>query len=147
MDPFQQQQYTERRLSDRFQREILMTRLQGADLLDKQAFDNLARADPVARKFKDQVESTLITERTQGRNPSREEILDRMIGAEVRAKHARASDQQRVRGRRRIASQTTRPSGTRSTAAVQGGRRNQNQDADDDALLRGITVGEFLQGA
>jgi hypothetical protein len=125
-------------------RELLQQQLQTRDMLDRIQFQQTMREKRLPARYENEVESLLTQARQQGMNPSREWLLKAAIGNEVLTKKDRETEKQRTRGQRRIASQTTRPGGgTRSTAASPGGRRREGTAADDEALLRGITIGEF----
>ena len=138
----QQGRYWADKRAQEFQQRIALTELRTADMLDRNEFKQIMRERRLPARYATEVENLLAQARQQNMNPSREDVLYRVIGREWVEKKDRETDRQRIRGQRRIASQTTRPSGTRSTAASAGGRRNQNQAADDEALLRGVSLGD-----
>jgi hypothetical protein len=63
--------------------------LQASDQADSAAFDQLKRRDPDARRHAKQVEATLAQVRQQGVYPSREVVLNNILGQEMRARRAR----------------------------------------------------------
>lgn len=144
--PYEEQsRYWARKSEERVQQQLLRSHLETRDLLDRNSFQQIMRDRRLPAKYAAQVENMLIQARQQNMNPSREWLLKAVIGEEILSRKDRETERQRVRGQRRIASQTVRTgAGARSTAATPGGRRGQNQDADDEALLRGITVGDFV---
>jgi hypothetical protein len=137
-------QYWYRRASEEVRVQLLRQELQLRDLVDRTAFASIMRDRNLSSSYSAMVENTILQYRQQGMNPSREQVLDMLIGREVREKSAAAAEEQRRHGQRRIASQKTRPSATGSTAAAPAGRRGQNQAAEDEALLRNITVGQYM---
>ena len=130
-----------------FQQHLMLSGLQTRDMLDRNHFQQIVREERLPARYATEVEDRLSQARRNNMNPTREQVLNEMLGAEFRARKGREVERQRARGQRRIASQTTRPSGTGSTAASGGGRRNQNQDADDEAALRGVTLGDVWNSA
>ena len=139
----EQARYWNRKTEDRISQRLQFNELRTGDLLDQQNFRQVMRDRRLPARYATEVENLLAQARQNNMNPTREWLLKTVIGEEVLSRKDRETERQRNSGRRRIASQTTRPGGAaRSTAASAGGRRNQNQDADDEALLRGATLGD-----
>ena len=110
---------------------------------DKQAYDIAARTSKVHQQYRSQVESTLASERAQGRNPDREVILKYLVGNDVLERAGRAAPAQRNGAARRLASQQTRPTGARGDVAARGrGRLVPGTPEHDDWLVaQGIRQG------
>lgn len=141
--PFEEQsRYWTRKTEERLQQQMLRGNLETRDMLDRIQFQQVMRERRLPARYATEVDNLLAQARQNGMNPTREWLLKTVIGGEVLERKERDTERQRIRGQRRIASQTTRPSGTRSTAASGGGRRNQDQAADDEALLRGVSLGD-----
>jgi hypothetical protein len=143
--PYEEQaRYWNNKTEQKLQQQMLRGNLETRDMLDRIQFQQTMREKRLPARYADEVESLLSQARQNGMNPSREWLLKAAIGNEILTKKDRETDRQRRSGQRRIASQTTRPgAGTRSTAAGAGGRRGQGTAADDEALLRGVTLGDF----
>ena len=141
--PFEEQsRYWARKTEERVQQQINLHGLQTRDMLDQSNFRQIMREKRLPAKYANEVETLLSQARQQGMNPTREMVLQTVIGREVLDRKDRETDRARQRGQRRIASQTVRPGGRGSTAATAGGRREQDQEAADKALLMSITWGE-----
>ena len=123
------------RIEQRTNQRLLQQEIRIGDQLDRQAFSQLQRDEPAARRLANEVERVLMEERNQGRNPARETIYTYLAGKEMRERAGKAGAQQRREGQRRIASQTTRPGNSRSTAAAPAQRRGQG-DSEEAILER-----------
>jgi hypothetical protein len=136
LSPEDQAMAVGRRVQDTTSRALQAQRLEFADMMDRQSFTQLQRAEPAAKRLSDKVEQLLASERAAGRNSPREVIFNYLLGSELREKAARAGDQQRRTGQRRIAAQTTRPGNSRSTVASHGGRRSADDNSQEAILER-----------
>jgi hypothetical protein len=136
LSPEDQAMAVGRRVQDTTSRALQAQRLEFADMMDRQSFTQLQRAEPAAKRLSDKVEQLLASERAAGRNSPREVIFSYLLGSELREKAARAGDQQRRTGQRRIAAQTTRPGNSRSTVASHGGRRSADDNSQEAILER-----------
>lgn len=146
MQPHEVAAYTEQKLRNEFQQQMIRSQVETRDLVDRQMFETLKSRDKLAERFSDQVEALLVQARNQGMNPTREILLNALVGQEVRHKSQRQTEQLRRRGARQIAAQTVQPGNGRSTA-VSGDRRT--RDDSDEAMierLRNTTVGEAWGG-
>lgn len=141
MMPHQQAEYYTNRAEQRLQQQMLRAQVQTADMMDRQAYQALAREEPAAARYADQVEQMLALARRQNMNFSREALYNQIIAQEVRTRAKKQAEAQRAKGRREIAAQTTQPGGGRSTAAAPR-RARDDTDADLDARLRNVTLGE-----
>lgn len=145
MQPHEIAAYTEHKLRNEFQFQLSRTQIETRDLVDRQMFETLKSRDKLAERFSDQVEQLLLAARNQGINPTptREVLLNALVGYEIRQKAGQQTEQQRRRGARQIAAQTTQPGGGRSTAATPASRRPR-EDSDEAFLqrLRNMTVGD-----
>jgi hypothetical protein len=143
--PFEEQgRYWSRKVQEETRREMLQQGLQTRDMLDRMQFENVMRTRKLPAKYATEVDNLLIQARQQGMNPSREWLLNAVVGRELLERKDKEVARQRQNGAARIARQQVRPAGTGNTAGSGGGRRSRSQDADDEALLRGITVGDFI---
>ncbi len=104
------------------------------DRADKQAYDIAARTSRVHQQYRSQVEQTLATERTAGRNPDREVILKYLVGNDVLERASRSAPAQRNGAARRLAQQRTAPTGARSNMSP-GGRRPAPGSREADEVL------------
>lgn len=145
--PYEEQaRYWARKSEERVQQQIIRGSLETRDLLDRQSFQQIMRERRLPGRYSTEVENLLVQARQNGMNPSREWLLNAVIGQEVLAKKEREGERERIRGQRRVASQQVRPGTGRSTAAGGAGRRREADD--DEALLNsGVTLGEALRGA
>jgi hypothetical protein len=144
MQPHEIAAYTEQKLRNEFQGQLLRTQVETRDLVDKQMFDTLKGRDRDATRFSAQVEELLIAARNQGANPTREFLLNTIVGAEKRRLDRENESKLRRRGARQIAAQTTQPGGGRSTVG-NGSRRAAREDDSDEAFerrLRNTTIGD-----
>jgi hypothetical protein len=144
MQPHEIAAYTEQKLRTEFNGTRLQDQVTLRDEIDRLMFGQLKTRDKLAERFSDQVETLLISARQQGMNPSREIILNALVGQEVRQKAQRQADGLRRRGARQIAAQTTQPGAGRSTAPASGNRRQATEDSDEAMMerLRNTTLGE-----
>jgi hypothetical protein len=141
MMPHEQAQYYARKAKDEMSGELMRARIEVADYLDRQSFDQLKQQEPMAERLSAKIEEALAHSRRNGMNPTRVALYNQIFAEEVRAKAKRQADTQRKRGRAQIAAQTTRPGTARSTAAPTR-RRQDNEDAGLDDRLRKVTVGD-----
>jgi hypothetical protein len=144
MAPHEVAAYYAQKTRQEVSQQMLRGQIETRDMLDRQHFETIKSADPIARRMADAVENLLIAARNQGMNPTREMCLNTLFGQEMRAKAQRQADKQRTQGRRRIAAQTTRPGGNGSTAASpRGQRRRDDSDEALEARLKGVTMGDI----
>jgi hypothetical protein len=144
MAPHEVAAYYANKTRQEVSQQMLRGQIETRDMLDRQHFETLKGADPIARRMSDAVENLLIAARNQGMNPTREMCLNTLFGQEMRAKAQRQADKQRTQGRRRIAAQTTRPGSNGSTAASpRGQRRRDDSDEALEARLKGVTMGDL----
>lgn len=143
MMPHEQAQFYARKSEQNFQQQLLRQNLETRDLLDRQLFSSLCGQEPMAQRLSDEVENTLAQARNQGMNPTREAIYNLLVGQEVRSRAKKQADKQRKNGRAQIAAQTTKPGGTRSTAAATRGRTREDVDAGLDDRLRKATMADW----
>jgi hypothetical protein len=143
MQPHEIAAYTEQKLRNEFQSQLVRTQVETRDLVDRQMFETLKTRDKLAERFSDQVEQLLVAARNQGMNPTREILLNALVGQEIRQKAGRQTAELRRRGARQIAAQTTQPGGGRSSVAAPAGRRPR-EDSDEAFMerLRNTTVGD-----
>jgi len=150
MQPHEVAQYYATRERQRTDQQLARLSVETADRLDRITWDQIKSREGAARRLDSQVEQYLAAERNQGRNPSREQIYNAIVGYEIRSKSSRQIEQQRRTGARRIASQRTNGTGARSTAPgrTQAGRGTEDNSIEAvTARLRGMTVGQFTGDA
>ncbi|MCI0557867.1 MAG: hypothetical protein MN733_05180, partial [Nitrososphaera sp.] len=107
---------------------------------DKSSFDNVLASNPVLRKYASSVEEKFSAAMQKGQPRSREEILDMMIGAEVRDKGARAISKARKTGEENLRRQQTRPYPVRSGVPRTGENKNETAEA---RLKRRLAEGAY----
>jgi len=113
------------------------------DRADKAAYDAEARVNPIFKRFQPEVERVLAAERSAGRNPDREVILDVLYGREMRQRASRVAPAQRRAGAARVAAAQARPTGARSTAPAAPRRPAPGSiEADRAAIAAAIARGE-----
>lgn len=116
-----------------------------ARLLDRQDradFRRLCETDRSARRLAPQVEQMIADARRNGNySLDRETAFTFVYGTEMRARARVETPRQRAAAGRRVQRQTVRPGSGRGDAPRGGNRRS--QDADDEALLRGITIADL----
>jgi hypothetical protein len=142
----EQARYWGQRAEQRTQQAILRQSLETKDMLDRMSFQQLQNMEPAARRLAKDVEDGLALARSRGMNPSREEIYNLLLGQELRRKSQSQTEKQRRAGQQRVASQQVRPQGAASS--VGGGprdRRAGNTDAELDARLKSVTVGDYTR--
>lgn len=110
----------------RIREALQLSELRTADAMDRQTFLAIQREEAIARRLSPRVEEELTKLRRLGINPTREQILDLLVGQEVRQKAKKQIESQRRRGAQQIAAQTTQPAQTRSTAQPERNRREDN---------------------
>jgi len=130
MMPHEQASYFAAQAEGRMRNEYMRARLEVADLLDRQGWQQLCRDEPHFRKYSEQVESMLAMARNQGQNPTRETLANLLLAQEVRERSKRSAATQRRNGRAAIARETTVPGSGRSTAAPARGGRGAADDYD-----------------
>lgn len=142
----EQARYWGQRAEQRTQHALLRQGLETRDMMDRMEFRQLQQTEPAARRLADDVEAGLAAARSRGMNPSREEIYNLLLGQELRRKSQSQTEKQRKAAQQRVASQQVRP---QSTASTTGGgprdRRGGNTDADLDARLKSVTVGDYTR--
>jgi hypothetical protein len=142
--PFEEQaRYWPRKAEERMTAQLNLGRREIADMIDRNSFDQYKASNAIARKYADQVEQALHAMQNRGLNPTRKEVLAILAWPEIERQMERQTTRQRQNGQRRIASQTTQPGTGRSTAASpRQGRSNEPSAADDEALLKSVTLGD-----
>jgi len=127
------------RSEKRHQRELLITRMQDADAADRAAFQAKAAYEPLAKKYAAEVEQILAEERRQGRDFTRETILDFVIGRAVRTNPNRGK--QRTKGQENIRRQQARADSGRSDVSGQRQRQGQGNSLSDlEKRLDGVYI-------
>jgi hypothetical protein len=115
MAPHEQAAYYANQVEQRVQQRLMQTEVTTADRLDRHQYTLLTRSDPDARRLAQQVEDGLVLARQNGMNPTREAILNVLVGQETRQMREKRDSDARRRGRAQIARETTRPSSAAST--------------------------------
>jgi hypothetical protein len=126
MAPHEVAAYYARKSEEKIQQTLLRSQLETRDLMDRQAFAALSRDEPIARRLAGKVEETLAQARAMGLNPTREAVLNLLVGQEIREKARKQIETQRRRGRAQVAAQTMQGGATRSTVPSERGRRDDN---------------------
>jgi hypothetical protein len=134
MSPDQQARYFSQKTERAVSQALMQHQLATADQIDRMSFERFIDRYPAATRYTDQVETILSSERAAGRNPSRETILKYVMGEQLLRRGARASNEQRRTGRRRIAREQTRPGNGRSTAAAPERNRGNGSMSDADFI-------------
>jgi hypothetical protein len=140
MAPHEVAQYYARRSEERVQQTLLRSQLETRDLMDRQSFAAVQRQEPIAKRLADKVEQTLAQARSQGMNPTREAILNLLVGQEIRDKARQQIESQRRRGARQIAAQTTQPGSPRSNVPSERGRHDDNSIAAIERRLENVIL-------
>ena len=136
-----------RRQEGRFQQQLHAVALQSFDRTDQAEFNALRATNRTAARLAPQVEQMLQQRRQMGDYTlGRRQIFAYMLGEEVLNRVAaapRGGAQPRLTAR--AAAQVVRPAAGRGDVAARtgSGRAARDQDAADEALLRGITVSEI----
>jgi len=139
MAPHEQAAYYANQVEQRVQQRLMQTEVTTADRLDRQNYTLLTRSDPDARRLAQQVEDGLMLARQNGMNPTREAILNVLVGQETRAMREKRDNEARRRGRAQIARETTRPGSAASTApAPQRRGEKRVEDMSEAELLERI---------
>ncbi|MCI0557847.1 MAG: hypothetical protein MN733_05080 [Nitrososphaera sp.] len=107
---------------------------------DKFSFDGVLASNPVLRKYAGPVEDKFAEAMQKGQPRSREEILDTMIGAEIRKKGASAINKAKKTGEENIRRQQTRPYSVRSGVPRTSEDRNESAEA---RLKRRLAEGAY----
>lgn len=140
MMPHEVAAYYARKAEESVNQRLLQGQLETRDMLDRISFTALQREDALARRLAARVEDTLTEARKQGMNPTREAILNLLVGQEIREKARKQIETQRRQGRRQIAAQTTVPAQTRSTAASERRRQDDNSIEAIEKRLENVTL-------
>ena len=120
--PEQQTAYWRDKDRREFQQELARTRLEVATQIDKTAWDNAARVDPIRARFSAEVERLWQDELRAGRTPPGREILFTYVYGLAALQARSNSSGQRQQAARRVAAQQTRPGGVRSDGTRQAPR-------------------------
>lgn len=144
MMPHEVAQYYAHKAQREMQGQLVSAEVRVGDYLDRQAFREICREEPLAERFKDQVEDLLARARQQGQNLTREVIYNQLLANEVRSKRTKSAvTQARKQGQRAIARETVQPGMARSTATpARRGQADDNSYAAVVARLKNVTVGE-----
>lgn len=144
MMPHEAAAYYSSKAEQRMGQQLLQGRLEVADILDRQSFQQICRDEPMAGKLRDQVETLLSQARRNGSNPTREAIYNQLLAAQVRPRMNNAElTRARRQGRAAIARQTTQPGGGRSSVTQQRNGRAEESDAEFEARLRRVRIGDL----
>src|SRR5262245_24578669 len=107
---------------------------------DRMSFDRLLASNPKYQRYSDEVEAAFNRGLQTGRPQSREELLDIVLGKEVRNNAAAAMAKATKAEQTRIQQQTTRPVGTRSNVSNPGGKTALSAE---ETLRRRLEAGEY----
>jgi hypothetical protein len=130
------------RSEQRMNQQLVQAELRGFDRADVAEFNALRARDRAAERLAPQVEQLLAQNRAAGDlRFGRLDIFDLLRGRELRTRGPQAARQQRQNGAARVAAQTTRPANARGDVA-RGAGQGRDQDAADEALLRGIRAAD-----
>jgi hypothetical protein len=111
--------------TSRFEATIGQMQFQNYESGDKANFNALCAQDPIAAKYKDEVETRLADMRSKGQNVDRERLLTYIIGEKVRQNGSKAKAKQAQDGQRRIKRETVQSgSGKGDTAAPRRGEKS-----------------------
>lgn len=128
-----------------FQQALLMQQLQTEDRIDKRDYDQQAKGSRVHAQYRDAVERELVSERNRGNlRVTREDILHRLVGRDAVERAERAAPAQRRTAARRVASQSTRPTGARGDGAPQ--RKGTWGDPEFDRQMAAEGLRHFGRG-
>ena len=107
---------------------------------DKYSFDSMLASNPVLRKYSSLVEDRFNDNMQKGQPRSRQEILDAVIGAEIREKGSKVTSKAQQAGSDNVRRQTTRPYNARSS--VSGSSATKNETAEQ-TLKRRLAEGAY----
>lgn len=118
---------------------LFQQQFQTHEAFDKRKYDEAARTSKLHQRYHKEVDDVLRAERAQNRNPDREDILNHLIGRDVRDRAGRAAPVQRRQAQARVAGQQARPGGARGDAPA--GRRPAAGTYEADlALIEGKPI-------
>ena len=136
MSPVEAAEFIANEREQRVQQALLYQQLNFKDELDKRDFNQQARNSRDHQRYRDQVESEIARRRQNfDYNTTREEVLQRLVGAAAMERANRAAPAQRRAASRRVAGQTTRPTNARGDGSAGRGRPAPGSEAADDALV------------
>lgn len=122
------------------ERQLNMVRFQAADMADKAAFEAKGAYDPRYKKYGEEVEALLKSERQSGRDFPRETILRFVLGSKVMA-NTKAVQKQRATGRQNVDRQRAAAGDSRSDRSAPRSRSaGGNSLADLEKRLEGVNI-------
>jgi hypothetical protein len=121
---------------------LQQTRAELLDEVRKQRWETSCESNWTKARLSPQVQTMIDTARRQGNTSLDYETAYRWaLGDEIDRRSRVETPRQRAAAGRRVQRQTVRPGSGRGDAPRGGNRRS--QDADDEALLRGITIADL----
>ena len=136
MDPDQKAEFLVSEARTELGQQLQRLERQNAQALDRIQFDTLCQTDPLARKYRNDVENAIAAEAAQGRHHSRAVVLRWIIGdkvlqkaGKVRPGAQRRSQQQRA-AQRANGSAGGSDAGTTRTGNAGAGRKQGESNAD-----------------
>lgn len=142
MDPYQAAIAIRDRERAQVGNALVQMQRDNAERLDRMEFNSLVRTDAEARRLAPEVERLVSQARAGGDyQTTRQTVYELLYGREALARRQGLVPRQRAQAQRRVAQQTTRPASGRGDVATGG--RVRDQGSADEALLRGVTVGDL----
>ncbi len=141
LSPVEAIRAVEARANQRISGAMQMQMLQLRNDADRDRFADSAAQDRNRTRLLSRVEELAGNVLASGNLPNRTMIYRMLLGEELETKAQRVLPQARRQAAARVASQTTRPQGGRGDVARGG--RTRDQDAEDEALLKSITIGDL----
>lgn len=127
MDPQERKDFLRDEQLQNMQQTVLLTQLQTQDAIDSNGYYITARSNPVYAKHSSEVEKRLGSERQQGRNWKREQILAQIIGE--RSLQTKPDKKKKEEAESRVNSARSKPvSGRSNTNSYRPGRSGESFD-------------------
>ena len=141
MAPHEVAQYYAQKTQQQMEYRLQLMQLSLAEENDRAAFNALQTSDPLARKYADEVERLIKSEKAEGRSVKRETALNFVIGQAMRKRAGAAGTRQGKAAAARVAGASTKPGRMNGDAASdRTGRRGGDPSEAELERRLGSTV-------
>lgn len=141
MSPAEAHRMVYQRARQEIAQQLVHQQVATQEAIDRQAYEAAAQSSRVHQQYRERVEALVASERARGNTLPREVALKFLYGGDGLERTRKGAPAQQRQAQQRVARQVVRPSTGRGEVPRTGIQRS--QDADDEALLRGIRMDDI----
>jgi hypothetical protein len=134
LDPEERRQYNADKRSTNLEHQINLMQIQMRDGSDRILFESQGATDPLVKQYKDQVQAMHEENQRRGISVPREELLNLIVGREIRKNAAAGLQGKKSAASKRIDSSTSKPASARGDVA------ESRKGKSEEDRLRGVLI-------